>query len=293
MAVGSGLILASDSFIRFKGGIMRHGYYNYSKEELLKNPKIELISMEDGEKVFQSMAEEMVAEIEKNNEMGENTVFICPVGPVGQYKYFVEAVNKGRISLKNVWFINMDEYLTDEKEWISKDDPLSFRGFMYSEVYDKIDKDLVMPESQRVFPDPKRLGRIPELINELGGVDICFGGIGINGHVAFNEPEGNLSEEEFRSLQTRVLEIKPETRAINAVGALNGAIEDMPRYCITIGFKEISEAKKIRLGCFRDWHRAVVRRAAYGEMTTEFPVSLLQSHKDINIKFPRLVAEIK
>ena len=272
---------------------MRHDYYNYSKEELLKNPKIELIPMEDGEKVFQSMAEEMVAEIEKNNEMGENTVFICPVGPVGQYKYFVEAVNKGRISLKNVWFINMDEYLTDEKEWISKDDPLSFRGFMYSEVYDKIDKDLVMPESQRVFPDPKRLGRIPELINELGGVDICFGGIGINGHVAFNEPEEGLSVDEFRNLQTRVLEIKPETRAINAVGALNGAIEDMPRYCITIGFKEISEAKKIRLGCFRDWHRAVVRRAAYGEMTTEFPVSLLQSHKDINIKFPRLVAEIK
>ena len=164
---------------------------------------------------------------------------------------------------------------------------------MYSEVYDKIDWDLVMPESQRVFPDPKRLSRIPELINELGGVDICFGGIGINGHVAFNEPEESLSVEEFRSLQTRVLEIKPETRAINAVGALNGAIEDMPRYCVTIGFKEISEAKKIRLGCFRDWHRAVVRRAAYGEMTTEFPVSLLQSHNDINIKFPRLVAEIK
>ena len=84
MAVGSGRMLASDSFIRFKGGNMRHDYYNYSKEELLKNPKIELIPMEDGEKVFQSMAEEMVAEIEKNNEIGENTVFICPVGPVGQ-----------------------------------------------------------------------------------------------------------------------------------------------------------------------------------------------------------------
>ena len=67
----------------------------------------------------------------------------------------------------------------------------------------------------------------------------------------------------------------------------------MPKYCITIGFKEISEAKRIRLGCFRDWHRAVVRRAAYGEKTTEFPVSLLQTHNDINIKFPDLVANIK
>lgn len=272
---------------------MRHDYYGYSKEELTKSPKIELIPMEDGETVFKSMAEEMVEEIVKNNSVGKHTAFICPVGPIGQYKYFVEAVNSRKISLKNVWFINMDEYLTDEKEWISKDDSLSFRGFMYSEVYDRIDKDLVMPESQRVFPDPKNLSYIPELIKELGGVDICFGGIGINGHVAFNEPEEELSEEEFRTLQTRVLQIKPETRAINAVGALNGAIEDMPKYCITIGFKEISESKKIRLGCFRDWHRAVVRRVAYGDMTTEFPVSLLQTHKDINIKFPSLVADIR
>ena len=272
---------------------MRHDYYGYSKEELTKSPKIELIPMEDGETVFKSMAEEMVEEIVKNNSVGKHTAFICPVGPIGQYKYFVEAVNSRKISLKNVWFINMDEYLTDEKEWISKDDPLSFRGFMYSEVYDRIDKDLVMPESQRVFPDPKNLSYIPELIKELGGVDICFGGIGINGHVAFNEPEEELSEEEFRKLQTRVLQIKPETRAINAVGALNGAIEDMPKYCITIGFKEISESKKIRLGCFRDWHRAVVRRAAYGERTAEFPVSFLQTHKDINIKFPSLVADIR
>ena len=272
---------------------MRHDYYSYSKEELLKSPKIELIPMEDGETVFRSMAEEMVAEIEKNNAAGKNTVFICPVGPVGQYKYFVEAVNLKRINLKNTWFINMDEYLTKEKEWIDKNDPLSFRGFMKNEVYDKIDKDLVMSENHRVFPDPKNLNHIPGLIKELGGVDICFGGIGINGHVAFNEPEEQLNEEEFKNLQTRILEIKPETRAINAAGALNGAIEDMPKYCITIGFKEISEAKRIRFGCFRDWHRAVVRRAAYGERTTEFPVSLLQTHKDINIKFPSLVADVK
>ena len=272
---------------------MTHTYYGYSKEELLKSPKINLIPMESGETVFKSMADEMVTEIEKNNEAGKNTVFICPVGPVGQYKYFVQRVNSGKISLKNTWFINMDEYLTAEKEWIDEEDPLSFRGFMYKEVYDKIDKDLLMPENQRVFPDPKNINHIPELIKNLGGVDICFGGIGINGHVAFNEPEEGLTEDEFKKLQTRVLEIRPETRAINAVGSLNGAIEDMPGYCITIGFKEIFEAKKIRLGCFRDWHRAVVRRAAYGEKTTAFPVSLLQEHADINIKFPGLVAEIR
>ena len=51
---------------------------------------------------------EMVEEIKSKNALGENTVFICPVGPVGQYPYFVDMVNEQNISLKNVWFINMD-----------------------------------------------------------------------------------------------------------------------------------------------------------------------------------------
>ena len=110
---------------------MGHSYYSYTKEELVGNgPKLPVIVMEDNAEVFHSMAVEMVDEIRKHNENGEKTVFICPVGPVGQYPYFVDMVNEQNISLKNVWFINMDEYLDDEKQWISKDHPLSFRGFM-------------------------------------------------------------------------------------------------------------------------------------------------------------------
>lgn len=58
------------------------------------------------------------------------------------------------------------------------------------------------------------------------------------------------------------------------------------------GIKEIAHARKIRLGCFRDWHRSVVRHAAYGEKTAHFPVSLLQDHPDINIKFTEFVANL-
>jgi len=235
-----------------------YDYYYYTKEELLKNPKIPLIVMEDNATVFRSMAEEMAEEIERKNGLGEKTVFICPVGPVGQYPYFVDIVNSRNIDLKNVWFINMDEYLTDDKKRIDKGHRLSFRGFMERTVYTQIKPELVMPESQRVFPDPENTGYIPELIEKLGGVDIAFGGIGINGHVAFNEPKDELSGEEFLSLKTRVLDISKETRAVNSIGDLNGALDDMPHYCITIGIYEISHAKKIRLGCFRDWHRSVV-----------------------------------
>lgn len=273
---------------------MNHQYYSYSKEELLKNsPKLPVFVMEDNQAVFRSMAEEMTAEIQEHNRKGEKTVFICPVGPVGQYPFFVEKVNRERISLKNVWFINMDEYLDDEKKWISETHPLSFRGFMNREVYGKIDEELLMPEEQRIFPDPEHVEYIPEIIEKLGGVDICFGGIGINGHVAFNEADASMSREEFLEQKTRVLEITKETRTANAIGDFNGALEDMPRYCVTIGIHEIAHARKIRLGCFRNWHRAVVRRTAYGEASTDFPVSLLTNHQDINLKITEFVAALE
>lgn len=273
---------------------MRHAYYSYTRNELVSNnPKLPVVVMEDNAAVFRSMAEEMAEEIKSHNEKGEKTVFICPVGPVGQYPFFVEMVNKERISLKNVWFINMDEYLDDEKKWVPENHPLSFRGFMNREVYGKIDEELLMPKEQRIFPDSENLDYIPELIEKLGGVDICFGGIGINGHVAFNEADPSMSPEEFLAQKTRVLEITKETRTANAIGDFGGALEDMPHYCVTIGIYEIAHARKIRLGCFRNWHRAVVRRAAYGEATTDFPVSLLTNHPDINLKITEFVAALE
>ena len=271
---------------------MKHDYYSYTKEQLLENPKMKLFCLEDNAAVFKQMAEQMAEEIKAHNAEGKHTVFICPVGPVGQYPYFVDLVNEQNISLKNVWFINMDEYLDDEKRWVPEDHPLSFRGFMNRTVYDRIRPELVMPKEQRVFPDPFDTERVPKLIEELGGVDIAFGGIGINGHVAFNEADASLTNEGFLAQKTRVLAITPETRTANAIGDFNGALEDMPHYCVTIGIYEIAHARKIRLGCFRNWHRAEVRRAAYGEPTSDFPVSLLQSHPDLTLTFTHYVAAL-
>lgn len=271
---------------------MYQDYYHYGKEELLKNPRLPLIVMEDNETVFRSIAEEMASEIERKNKLGEKTVFIVPVGPVGQYPYFIQLVNEKKLSLKNVWFINMDEYLDDNKQWIDKENKLSFRGFMEREVYSEIHPGLVMPKEQRVFPDPNHPEAILQIIERLGGVDIAFGGIGMNGHIAFNEPQEELSNEEFLNLPARVRKISTETRAANCIADLNGALDEMPVYCVTVGLKEIGSAKKIRLGCFRDWHRAVVRHAAYGEASSHFPVTLLQNHPDINIKLTEFVANL-
>ena len=262
---------------------MNMNYYQISAEELGKNAKVPLLKLGDSGEVFYEIALEMVNEIEKNNAIGRRTVFICPVGPVGQYPIFVRLVNERRLSLKNCWFINMDEYLTDDGEWIDESSALSFHGFMNRTVYSKIDPELVMPENQRIFPDPHDPDHIAKVIDELGGVDIAFGGIGINGHLAFNESQDELTPEEFAALHTRVLAISRETRTANAIGDLNGAIDAMPKKAVTIGMAEILGAKKIRLGVFRDWHRSVVRQAAYGEGSAHFPATLIQRHPDAMI----------
>ena len=261
---------------------MNH-YYQISAEDLGKNGKIPLLKLGDSGEVFYEMALEMVNTIKQHNAEGKTTVFICPVGPVGQYPIFVRLVNRDRVSLKNCWFINMDEYLNDDESYIDFESPLSFHGFMYRTVYSQIDPELLMPEEQRIFPDPKDPDHIRRVIEQLGGVDIAFGGIGINGHLAFNEAQDDLTAEEFAQLQTRVLSISRETRTSNAIGDLNGAIDAMPKKCVTIGMAQILGARKIRLGVFRDWHRAVVRQAAYGEVTAHFPASLLQNHPDAMI----------
>lgn len=259
---------------------MDMSYYQISAEELGKNSKVPLLKLGDSGEVFYELAMEMVNEIEKNNAAGRRTVFVCPVGPVGQYPIFVRLVNERRLSLKNSWFINMDEYLTDDGEWIDESSPLSFHGFMNRTVYSKIDPELVMPEEQRIFPDPHDPEHIAKVIDELGGVDIAFGGIGINGHLAFNEAQDELTADEFAALHTRVLTISRETRTSNAIGDLNGAIDAMPKKAVTIGMAEILGAKKIRLGVFRDWHRSVIRQTAYGEVSAHFPATLIQRHPD-------------
>ena len=254
-------------------------YFHLSAQELGRDAKIPVVKLGDSGEVFYELALEMVSAIRSNNAAGKPTVFICPVGPVGQYPIFVRLVNRERLSLKNCWFINMDEYLEDGG-YIDESSPLSFRGFMAGNVYGQIDPELLMPPEQRIFPDPIQPGRVDRLIGELGGVDVAFGGIGINGHLAFNEAREDLTAEEFAALGTRVVALNPETRTANAIGDRGGAIDAMPVQAVTIGMKQILSARKVRLGVFREWHRAVVRQAAYGPVTAHFPASLLQNHPD-------------
>lgn len=258
-------------------------YYQIPPERLGEKTSVNVQCLGESEAVFQAMAQLMIETLQTHQAEGRSTVFIVPVGPVGQYPYFVQQVNALQLSLKSVWFINMDEYLTEAHEYWPASDPLSFRGFMNREVYEKIDPALVMPPEQRLFPDPAKPEAVGEKIAELGGVDICFGGIGINGHLAFNEAQDELDAQAFAQLPTRTLALSRETRTINAVSALNGAIDAMPRYAVTLGMREILSARKLVLGAFRPWHQAVVRQTLYGNPSGHFPATLIQNHPDVTL----------
>ncbi len=256
------------------------------KGEDIKKGLIPIDVFPSKEETFKAMADEMINAIVQNNKNNKKTLFICPLGPVGQYKYFVESVNNNKVSLKNVTFINMDEYLDENNELLDISNPLSFKHIMYELCYNKINKELLMDESQRIFPTKDNAEFIDKVISEHNGVDICFGGIGITGHIAFNEPpfeNENPTLEEFTSSTVRVQKISEETRVVNSMDEYHGAYYLMPKYCVTIGLKQILNSKKIRLYCFRDWHKSVIRRASFGPCSIDFPASLLQKHQDARI----------
>ncbi len=262
---------------------MEQDYYRLTSEELGQNSRIPILKCADSGEVFYEMALEMLQGIRENNALNRRSVYIVPVGPVGQYPIFVRLVNRDRVSLKNCWFINMDEYLTPDRRYVDSADRLSFRGYMEREVYGRIDPELLMPPEQRLFPDPAAPERVTRLVEEFDGVDAVFGGVGLNGHLAFNEPRPDLALEDFARLPARVIDLAPTTLTTNAVGSLGGALERLPARAVTVGMREILSAGKIRLGLFRDWHRAVARRAGYGSVGTDFPVSLLQKHPDAKL----------
>ncbi len=241
----------------------------------------------------QEMARFMAAELKRNNAAGKPTRWIVPVGPVDQYPILAELCNRERISLANAYIFNMDEYCDERGQLVLADHPLSFVGYMTRWFYELLDPELRPPVQNRIFPDPADPGAIERRIAELGGIDTCFAGIGINGHIAFNEPPEpgeEVSAETFRNLPTRVLPLSRETRTINSVTA-GAELRVVPTMCVTIGMREILAARSIRIYCNRPWQSGIVRRIIHGPVTPAVPASFLQEHPDVTFTLADYVAE--
>ncbi|MSR32871.1 MAG: glucosamine-6-phosphate isomerase [Gemmataceae bacterium] len=268
------------------------GYLRIEAVDLGRGTDVRVTILGDAQAVAGAMAAEMFAVIQAALASRGQAVLIVPVGPVDQFPILAQLINAGGVSLRQTVIINMDEYLDDTQGWVSWEHPLSFRSFMERNFYSLLHKDLAPPEENRVFPDPARPEAIGRLIESRGQVDACFGGIGINGHIAFNEPPEpgeNISLEEFANLPARVLPLARESRTINSV-TVGGGMEVVPRWCVTVGMREILAAKKLRFFCNRPWQAAVVRRVLHGPITSACPASLLRTHPDAALGLADFVA---
>lgn len=226
----------------------------------------------------------------------EKVVFILPVGPVGQFERWAGMCNSQRISLRDLVVINMDEYLnSDGSDFIPVYDPFSFRRHMDRNFYSQLDPEFAPPIESRHFPHPLRPDETGELIAVHGGVDVCFGGVGITGHLAFNdppEPGESTSLEAFADRPTRMVELSRETCLINAVTACRGNITRVPKLAVTVGMREILAARQVRIYMNREWQCAIVRRLLHGPVSAHVPASLLQNHPDVRVVAADLVTDL-
>ena len=227
----------------------------------------------------------------------ERVVFILPVGPVGQFELWAERCNAEGVSLCDLVVVNMDEYLTEDgRDLIPTSDPLSFRRHMDARFYGVLREELAPPMEARHFPRSVRTRTPPASSSTRhGGVDACFGGVGITGHVAFNdppEPGEETSVEAFAALPTRVVGLSRETRLINSVTACRGNLARIPHLAVTVGMREILAARQVRLYMNREWQCAIVRRLLHGPVTPHVPASLLQTHPDVRVVAADLVTDL-
>lgn len=249
-------------------------------EEMDAWSPVKVLVFEERRHAMEAMARSMVETIRENNAQGKITTFILPVGPVEQYPIAAEISNRERISWKNVWTFNMDEYLDWEGRPIPEDHPMSFHGAMKRYLFDLLDEELRIPEEQRWFPDPFDPDAIDAKIDEITqgqGVDICFGGIGEHGHVAFNESPDllghyvHITPEEFKNSKTRVLTLNPET----LVRAQRHPLYTLcPPMAVTLGMRVILGAKRIELAT----SGIIAKIAAMHPPTMDFPVTYIQEH---------------
>jgi glucosamine-6-phosphate deaminase len=254
-------------------------------EQLGVGTTVKVGVMPTAEDLYWDIAWRMFRELQQAEKESRNAVFIVPVGPVGQYERLARLCNDAGLSLRHGIFFGMDEYLTDDLQWVSEDHPLSFRAHLRREMLGPLDPALHPPDENIVFPHPEDPQAVDRLLENLEGPDLCIGGIGITGHIAFNEPpaEEDMTAEKFAELGSRVVELTCETRTINSTTVAKGNIEVIPRYAVTIGMRQILSARELRLYANRFWQPSVVRRVLHGPVTARFPASLIQRHPNAHL----------
>jgi len=259
-------------------------YRDISRDEVLNNKYLKVYLVEDKIDIYNDIARVMANKLTENNKKSIKTSFILPVGPRGQYKRFAHICNSEKISCKDLITINMDEFLDDESNLIPKDHPLSFRGFMDRNLFSLLDDELKINPLNIIFPDPKDISMAGQIIEDIGGADICFGGIGINGHIAFNEPieKEEIDNNSFIELKTRMLDVAKETIIVSSLKC-GGDIDLIPKRCITLGMAEIFKSKELRFYMEHDYQNTALIRSILEDSNPFFPATYIKGHRNSSI----------
>lgn len=231
---------------------------------------MEVITVKDYEKLSEKATEVVIRTIQEK----EQPVLGLATGstPIRLYEKLITAYKKGDISFQHVLTYNLDEYVG-----LAPEHKASYHYFMHDKLFDHID----IPEEQAYLPngaseDPNKVCQDLEAsIAKTGAMDLQLLGIGINGHIGFNEPGTSFDS------RTHIVELEEITRKVNS--QYFDSVEDVPTHAITMGMATIFEAKEILMLVHGEKKKDVLRKIVYGEVTEEVPASILRLHPNATI----------
>ncbi|MBD5199642.1 MAG: glucosamine-6-phosphate deaminase [Bacteroides sp.] len=194
----------------------------------------------------------------------------CPTGssPLGLYRELIRLNKEGRVSFRNVVTFNMDEYCG-----IPRDHEQSYHTFMWTNFFNQID---ILPENVNILngnaPDPEaECRRYEEKILSYGGIDLFMGGVGPDGHIAFNEPGSSLTS------RTRMKTLTKDTIIANSRFFENN-VDLVPKTALTVGVGTVMAAKSVLL-IVNGYNKArALKHGVEGGISQMWTISALQMH---------------
>ena len=192
--------------------------------------------------------------------------------PLGTYACLKQYFENGDIDFSNVTSVNLDEYVG-----LNAENDQSYRYFMNENLFKNINIDIEkthVPNGCASDLD-KEGERYDKLIESLGGIDIQLLGIGLDGHIGFNEPDDVFTKN------THVVDLDESTIEANA--RFFESINDVPKKAVTMGMGGIMNAKKILLVANGANKKEILEKAFFGPITPEIPASILQLHPDVTV----------
>ena len=196
--------------------------------------------------------------------------------PIGIYDQLTKWYEKGDLDFAKVRSVNLDEYVG-----LDENHPQSYRYFMQKNLFDRVNikrENTYVPNGVAENYD-EECRRFDDIIRKLGGIDVQLLGIGLDGHVGFNEPSDRFEKS------THVVTLQPST--IKANSRFFESEDDVPKQAITLGLGAIMKAKKIILVAAGEAKRDILDKALNGPINPTIPASILQLHPDLTVIFSK------